>query len=124
MANQRRDPELRPGADTRLTPLGLTEQQVQVVWMQMEDSRPFQSLPGSGSDAEVLATRLSQAARSIRQRYPNLRQVFVSSSIYGGYSTAGLNPEPFAYEGGFSVKWLIESQVLQMQSPTTCLPTL
>ena len=41
--------------------------------------------------------------------------VFISSSIYGGYDTTAYNPEPFAYEEGFSVRWLIESQITEMR---------
>jgi hypothetical protein len=36
--------------------------------------------------------------------------VYLSSRTYGGYATTGLNPEPYAFESGFAVKWLIEEQ--------------
>ncbi len=37
--------------------------------------------------------------------------VYLSPRTYGGYATTRLNPEPYAYESGFAVKWLIEDQL-------------
>jgi hypothetical protein len=56
---------------------------------------------------------LGQIIRAAKSRYPNLQQMFLSRRIYAGYATDGLNPEPYAYEYGFSAKWLIEAQVVQ-----------
>jgi hypothetical protein len=49
--------------------------------------------------------------------FPNTKLMFVHSRIYGGYAdpnTYKLNPEPFAYEQGFAMKWLIQSQIDEM----------
>jgi len=40
-----------------------------------------------------------------------LRIVYLVSRIYGGYSTANLSPEPYAYESAFVVRWLIQGQM-------------
>jgi hypothetical protein len=109
----------------RLAPLGLSESQVQAAWIKLDDQKPSVSLgvkpdslhpvPADSADANVLLTNLGQVLRALRVRYPYLRIVFISSRTYGGYSTTDLNPEPYAYESGFSVKWLIESQINEMR---------
>jgi hypothetical protein len=100
--------------DTWLTPLGLSEKQVQIAWVKVANPGPTVRLPAEGADARVLLGQLGQIARALKVRYPNLRQMFVSSRIYAGFATTTLNPEPYAYESGFSVKWLIEAQAAQM----------
>ncbi len=101
--------------DTRLAPLGLSERQVQAAWIKLADAQPTVSLPSPSADAYVLLQFLGSVMRALKTRYPNIQQVFLSSRIYGGYATTTLNPEPYAYESGFSVKWLIESQIGQMR---------
>ncbi len=98
----------------RLAPLGLSENQVQVAWVKLDDQKPSLSLPADSADANILLTNLALVMRALRVRYPYLRLVFLSSRIYGGYAMTDLNPEPYAYESGFSVKWLIESQINEM----------
>lgn len=97
-----------------LAPRGLSERQVQVIWLKPANSHPRVSLPSEEADAAVLLESLGDIVRSLKARYPNLRQVFISSRTYGGYAQTTLNPEPFAYESGFAVKWLIEAQIAQM----------
>lgn len=103
----------------RLAPLGLTERQVQIVWLKEADAAPTISLPASQADAYQLESLLGAIGRALKTRYPNVQQVFLSSRIYAGYATTALNPEPFAYESGFAVKWLVAAQIQQMQSGGT-----
>ncbi len=49
--------------------------------------------------------------RVIANRFQTRKLTYLSSRTYGGYATTGLNPEPYAYESAFSVKWLIEQQI-------------
>ncbi|MEA2707163.1 MAG: hypothetical protein QOH22_1951 [Gemmatimonadaceae bacterium] len=100
---------------TRLAPLGLSENQVQIAWLKLQDPKPSLSLPADSADAQVLLTNLGLVLRAMRIHYPNLRIVFLSSRTYGGYATIDLNPEPYAYESGFSVKWAIESQINEVR---------
>jgi hypothetical protein len=109
------DPTFDVVRDDRLAKLGMSERQVQIVWLKEADPAPSRSLPDPNADAYTLETYLASIVRALKQRYPNLQQVFISSRIYGGYATTNLNPEPFAYETGFSVKWLIRAQIAQMQ---------
>ena len=100
--------------DTRLAPRGLSEQQVQVVWVKVARPGPTVALPEANADAYLLERDIGNILRALKTRYPNVRQVFLSSRIYAGYATTTLNPEPHAYESGFAVKWLIDAQVRQM----------
>jgi hypothetical protein len=97
----------------RLKEADLTPEQVQVAWMKHAD-------PGPSPDSTPLeyARKLRDWELSIlnllKSRFPNLRVCYLSSRIYGGYNAAGIrrvNPEPFAYESAFSVRWLIKDQI-------------
>ena len=109
--------------DTKLPPQGLSEKQVQVVWLKVADAGPTVSLPSAQSDTYLLESEIGNILRALKVRYPNLRMVFASSRIYGGYATTTLNPEPYAYESGFSVKWAIQAQTDQMQNSGTVVDT-
>jgi hypothetical protein len=100
--------------DTDLAAQGLTEAQVQAVWLKEADIGPSSSLPASSADAYALETFLGDIIRAARARYPNLQCVFLSSRIYAGYASTTLNPEPYGYESGFAVKWVVEAQIDQM----------
>jgi hypothetical protein len=106
--------------DNVLTPQGLSESQVQAIWMKVADAQPTVHLPNSNADAYILEGLTGGVMRACRTRYPNLRIAFVSSRIYAGYAgypnptVSSLNPEPYAYESGLSMKWLIEAQINQM----------
>jgi hypothetical protein len=102
--------------DQRLTPAGVTEQQVQIVWIENAIKHPTVSLPSSGADAYALESDLAATVRAVKVRYPNVKEVFISSRIYAGYATTTQNPEPYAYESGFSVQWLVQAQIHQMET--------
>lgn len=92
----------------RLTTAGVTAAQVQAVWLKEADAQPTAAFPGH---AQTLQAELAQIARNLKVKYPNVQLCFCSSRTYAGYATTGLNPEPFAYESGFAVKWLLEQQM-------------
>jgi hypothetical protein len=102
--------------DTRLSPRGLSEAQVQVAWVKVANAGPTVSLPGANADAYRLVTQTGNILRALKSRYRNIRQVYLSTRIYAGYASTTLNPEPYAYESGFAAKWVIEAQIQQMRT--------
>lgn len=114
--------------DEILTPAGLSEAQVQSIWFKSADNMKRDlniSLPDPNADAFTAETRLGNIMRAIRLRYPNARQVFISPRTYGGYASVAhnpLNPEPYAYELGFAIKWLVDAQIQEMRPPHTIDP--
>jgi hypothetical protein len=94
----------------RLEQAGVTAAQVQAAWLK-------QALPGPASlgdfpkHAETLKDDVGVLVRMLKARFPNLQLVYLSSRIYAGYATTPLNPEPYAYESAFSVRWLIRDQI-------------
>jgi hypothetical protein len=94
--------------DERLQQAKVTRAQVQAVWIKQADARPTEGFPAY---AEKLQAKLARIVGVLAQRFPNVKLVYLSSRTYGGYATTPLNPEPYAYEGGFAVKWLIEQQI-------------
>ncbi len=97
-----------PLVDQRLQAANATAAQVQVIWLKEADSNPTQPFP---DHAQALQAEIETVIRQAQSRFPNLRIVYLSSRIYAGYATSTLNPEPYAYEGAFAVKWLIEKQI-------------
>ena len=97
-------------ADQRLERAGVTKQQVQFIWVK-------QALAGQGrlgafpAHAKKFQDDLKKIVTIAKQRYPNLRIAYLSSRIYAGYAKSSLNPEPYAYEGAYSVRWLIQDQI-------------
>jgi hypothetical protein len=94
--------------DKRLQAAGVTRQQVQTAWIKQADAGPSQGFPGY---AQKLQAELEKVVQAMRARFPNLKLVYLSSRTYGGYATTQLNPEPYAYESGFAVRWLIAQQL-------------
>jgi len=95
-------------ADRRLAAAQVSPKQVQVAWIKLANIAPSGDLQEHGRKLykDTLAVILNAKAK-----FPNLRLVYLASRIYGGWSTGRLNPEPYAYEGAFAVRWLIQDQI-------------
>jgi hypothetical protein len=96
--------------DEQLRAAGMTAAQVQVVWLKQALAGPS-SVGEFPAHARRLHEDMATALRIARKRFPNAHLAYLSSRIYAGYATTGLNPEPYAYESAFAVRWLIEDQI-------------
>jgi hypothetical protein len=94
--------------DAELLSSSVTPLQVEVVWLKEAVADPWQIFPLS---AQTLQGYLQTIVQMIKSRYPNTRQIYLSSRSYAGYATTNLDPEPYAFESAFGVKWLIEAQL-------------
>ncbi len=104
-----------PEAMNRLQRAEVTPQQVQVAWVKLANAGPI------GSKTEHLATLEADTIKVLhllKERFPNLRIAYLGSRIYAGYATTALNPEPYAYEGAFAVRHLIQKQMSGDESLT------
>jgi hypothetical protein len=104
------DPQARPWqeASRRLAAAKVAPEQVQVAWIKLANKGPTGDLDEHGTKLEKDTLAVIQNAKA---KFRNLRVAYLSSRIYGGYSTGPLNPEPYAYESGFVVRWLIQRQI-------------
>jgi len=89
---------------------GVYPEQVQAVWMEPVDSIYSGTFP---SDVTSFQSALEQVIQNLLYFFPNLKVLYLSSRYYGGYSNGIVtdNPEPYAFETGFAVKWAIQAQL-------------
>jgi hypothetical protein len=97
--------------DERLRDAGVTARQVEVVWLKQANVQHAQPSAPFPTEAKQLQQDITATLNNLSERFPNLKIAYLSSRIYGGYAVTPLNPEPYAYESGFAVKWSIEAQI-------------
>jgi len=99
-----------PVVDQRLQDAGVSPRQVQVAWIKHANPGPARQgeFP---KHAKILAEDTILTLQKLHTRFPNLRVTCLSSRIYAGYATTALNPEPYAYEGAFAMRWVIQKQI-------------
>jgi hypothetical protein len=90
---------------------GVTPAQVVVIWLEDTDGINTGTFP---TDIAELQTEYETLMQTMHTLFPNLKMVYFSSRVYGGYSN-GVgnpdNPEPYSYQVGFAVKWAIGDQL-------------
>jgi hypothetical protein len=93
----------------RLAAKGLTNKQVQVIWFKQAEGYPSDTAFATYPDG--LKLKYKTALQIAKDYFPNAIMAYLSNRIYAGYATSLLNPEPYAWYSGWSVKRLIEDQV-------------
>ena len=94
----------------RLEAAGVSPQQVQVEWMKLAVAGPAKDseFPAHAKKfQEFVVTCLEK----LKSRYPSVRLVYLSNRIYAGYANTPLNPEPYAYEYAYGIRWVILDQI-------------
>lgn len=94
--------------EQRLRNAGVSGSQVATAWLKLADRSPASGWPRY---AETLRDETIAVLQLLKTRFPHLELAYLSSRTYAGYATTPLNPEPYAYESGFSVKWVVEEQL-------------
>jgi hypothetical protein len=85
--------------------------QVQIVWIKQTLSNPGSKGLSFPDDALLLEHNLKTITQMLSENFPSVRLVYVSSRSFGGCATQDFNPEPYAYQSAFAVKWLIEDHI-------------
>lgn len=97
-------------AKNRVEHSPLTAEQIQVAWVKQTLAWPHRSgeFP---VHAHELRDYLVTIVEDVNEHFPNLSVIYLSSRTYGGYDMIQLSPEPYAYEGGYSVQSAIQRQI-------------
>jgi hypothetical protein len=99
---------------TILQAQGLSELQVQVIYLEIFTAHIPGSLPSDTADVWHQIPHAANQLRAIKVRYPNIRQVFLAPRDFSGFSNNYRAAEPHAYETGFAVKHLVMAQIHQL----------
>jgi hypothetical protein len=94
--------------DRRIQQASLTSRQIATAWIKLADRQPSSGWPAY---ATTLENETIVVVQMLKSRFPNLQLAYLSSRIYAGYATTALNPEPYAYESGYAMRWVIEEQL-------------
>ncbi|MEO6683878.1 MAG: hypothetical protein ABIN48_13730, partial [Ginsengibacter sp.] len=93
----------------RLASANATAAQVQVIWFKQAEAQPTDTAFATYPDA--LKAKYKSVMQILKTKFPNLKLVYLSSRVYVGYANSKLNPEPFSWYTGWTVKRLIEDQI-------------
>ncbi|EDY17922.1 hypothetical protein CfE428DRAFT_4661 [Chthoniobacter flavus Ellin428] len=91
----------------RIKQAGVSPAQVEVMWLKEANANPSGGYPAA---TDQLRDDVRTDIKRAREKYPNLRMIFLASRIYAGYARTRLNPEPYAYESAFAMRAVIKDQ--------------
>ncbi|MCC6939617.1 MAG: T9SS type A sorting domain-containing protein [Flavobacteriales bacterium] len=91
----------------RLSAAGVTDQQVQAIWLK-DDNQATLPIEEHSDSVHVQFKRITH---ELHDRFPNAHLCYIASRIYAGYASSALNPEPYAYRNGWTMKQLIGEQI-------------
>jgi hypothetical protein len=97
--------------DNYLPQNGVTADQVVAVWIEDTDSIKTGSFP---TDMTTMQGEYETLAQDVLTNFPNVKLMYWSSRVYGGYSNGLVDPddpEPYAFEAGYAVKDAIGDQI-------------
>lgn len=95
--------------NTRLSAAALTPAQVQIIWYKEAEAQPTDT--AFATYPYALKIKYRSVMQILKTKFPNLKLCYISDRIYAGYATTNLNPEPFAWYTGWTVKHLIADQI-------------
>nr|MBA3916194.1 choice-of-anchor D domain-containing protein [Terriglobales bacterium] len=90
---------------------GVTPKQVVAAWVEPTDEISSGTFP---SDMSKLQSQIENVAQNLLTFFPNIKMVYFSSRAYAGYSNGlskKINPEPYAFESSYAVKWAVQDQL-------------
>jgi hypothetical protein len=101
--------------DSALDENELTRAQIQIIWLSSGDILSYQL--GFEEQCANGVAKYRQMLLNIKKYYPNCKLVLISDRTYAGYiGNENRGPkelaEPTAYYNGWTVKWLIEKQIM------------
>ncbi len=88
----------------------VTAKQVVAAWVKEAIADPS-STGTFPKDATTLQGDLEKIAQNLKTFFPNIKLAYYATRINANYATTNQNPEPFAYESGFAVKFTIADSI-------------
>lgn len=93
---------------SRLASVGYVPEDVDVILYHNAWAGPTLPFP---DHSLMMMDSLRVTMDNIVYHYPNTQIIYLNSRHYGGWNPDSKSPEPWAYEEGFSYKWLIEERI-------------